>query len=109
MSTVYAINRGINKPIEFRGLKAQYIWWLGGGLVVVMLLFAIGYIAGVHLYVCLGYTGIIGCGLFSQVSRLSHKYGQHGLMKAAAYRQVPPAISCRSRHLFTALLSKPPK
>src|SRR4029450_6697341 len=27
MSTsVYKINKGINKPIEFKGLKARYIW-----------------------------------------------------------------------------------
>ncbi len=25
MSSVYQINKGINKPVEFRGLKAQYI------------------------------------------------------------------------------------
>ena len=30
-NSVYKVNKGINKPIEFRGLKAQYIWWLGGG------------------------------------------------------------------------------
>lgn len=107
MSAVYEINRGINRPIEFKGLKAQYIWWLGGGLVALMLLFSIGYIAGVPLYVCIGYTGITGCGLFSQVFKLSHKYGEHGLMKATAYRQVPPAISCRSRHLFTGLIQNP--
>ena len=31
-NSVYKINKGINKPIEFKGLKAQYIWYLGGGL-----------------------------------------------------------------------------
>lgn len=33
-NSVYQINKGINKPIEFKGLKAQYIWYLGGGLVI---------------------------------------------------------------------------
>jgi len=28
MSSVYKINKGINKPIEFKGLKAQYIAYL---------------------------------------------------------------------------------
>jgi len=29
MSTSYPINKGINKPVEFKGPKAQYIWDLG--------------------------------------------------------------------------------
>ena len=41
---IYSINRGINRPLEFRGLKAQYIWHLGGGLVAVLILFSILYI-----------------------------------------------------------------
>ena len=36
--------KGINKPLEFKGLKAQYIWYLGGGLVALLILFAIMYI-----------------------------------------------------------------
>jgi len=40
-NSIYQINKGINKPIEFKGLKAQYIWYLGGGLVALLVLFAI--------------------------------------------------------------------
>ena len=57
-SSVYQINKGINKPIEFKGLKAQYIWYLGGGLVALLILFAIIYIAGVNMFICLGYNCI---------------------------------------------------
>jgi hypothetical protein len=32
MNSVYKINKGINKPIEFKGLKAQYIGYLGIGI-----------------------------------------------------------------------------
>ncbi|MBD0288989.1 MAG: DUF4133 domain-containing protein, partial [Flavisolibacter sp.] len=39
-TSVYQINKGINKPIEFKGFKAQYIWYLGGGLVALLILFA---------------------------------------------------------------------
>jgi len=52
-NSVYQINKGINKPIEFKGLKAQYIWYLGGGLVVLMIIFAIVYIAGINIFICL--------------------------------------------------------
>ena len=50
-NSVYKINKGINKPIEFKGLKAQYIWWLGGGIVCLLLLFAILYFIGVNPYI----------------------------------------------------------
>lgn len=40
-NSVYPINKGINQSIEFKGLKAQYIWYLGGGVVGLMILFAI--------------------------------------------------------------------
>ncbi|HEU4791365.1 MAG TPA: DUF4133 domain-containing protein, partial [Flavobacterium sp.] len=43
-NSVYQINKGINQSIEFKGLKAQYIWYLGGGVVVLMILFAVMYI-----------------------------------------------------------------
>ena len=52
-NSVYHINKGINKPVEFKGLKAQYIWYLGGGLVALLILFAIIYIVGVNVFICL--------------------------------------------------------
>ena len=82
MSTsVYTINKGINKPIEFNGLKAQYIWYLGGGLLLLLILFAILYICGVNTYVLLFLIIGLGTGLFMHVYRLSRKYGEHGMMK----------------------------
>ena len=39
MSSVYTINKGMNRPIVFKGLKAQYIWYLGGGIVLLFMLF----------------------------------------------------------------------
>ena len=40
---MYQINKGINKPIEFKGLKAQYIGYLAVGLVILLIGFAIMY------------------------------------------------------------------
>lgn len=101
MSTsVYTINKGINKPIEFKGLKAQYIWYLGGGLLVLLVLFAILYICGVNTYVLLLIILGLGAGLFMNVYRLSHKYGEHGMMKKVAKRSVPKLVKANSRKLF---------
>lgn len=103
MSSVYEINKGINKPLEFKGLRAQYITYLAIGLISLLILFAVAYIAGVPVYLCLVFTGALGFVLISRVYKYSHKYGQYGLMKESAYRQVPPAIFCRSRKVFLRL------
>lgn len=42
----YAINKGIGRPAEFKGLKAQYLFIFAGGLLAVFLLFIILYMAG---------------------------------------------------------------
>ena len=99
-NSVYKINKGINKPIEFRGLKAQYIWYLGGGLVILLIVFAILYIIGINTFFCVGLIVILGTGLFIQVNRLSNKYGEYGMMKKVAKRGVPDTVRSYSRKVF---------
>ena len=99
-NSIYGINKGVNRPAEFKGLKAQYIWYLGGGLVGLLVLFAILYIIGTNSFVCLGIIGVLGFGLFVWVYKLSNTYGQYGLMKKAAQRSVPSIIRASSRQLF---------
>jgi len=99
-NSVYKVNKGINKPIEFRGLKAQYIWWLGGGLVILLILFAILYVIGVNTFFCVGIIVILGAGLFMHVYTLSDKYGEHGMMKKVAKRGVPDTVKSYSRKVF---------
>ena len=101
MSTsVYQINKGINKPIEFKGLKAQYIWYLGGGLVILLILFALLYIIGVNTFICVGLIAILGGILFTWVYGISNKYGEHGMMKKIAKRGVPSVVKSYSRKVF---------
>lgn len=102
-NTIYSINRGINKPIEFRGLKGQYISYLAIGLVCLLLVFAVGYIIGIPPYLWVAVTLVLGFGLFSITFKYSHQYGQYGLMKKAAQRQIPTAIICRQRRTFLSL------
>ena len=102
-TSVYQINKGINKAIEFRGLKAQYIWWLGGGLLVLLIVFAVLYICGVNTFVCLVIILTSGAGLFMWIYRLSHKYGEHGMMKAIAKRSIPKVVKSYSRKTFLRL------
>lgn len=100
MSTVYSVNKNINKPVEFKGLKAQYIWYLGGGLVFLLILFAVLYICGINPFFCLGLILVMGAGLFLHIYRLSHKYGEHGMMKKIAKRGIPVILKTYSRKSF---------
>lgn len=103
MNSVYKINKGINKPIEFRGLKAQYIGYLGIGMILLLIVFAILYITGVNMFVCLGIILLLGTLLFMGVYRLSDTYGQHGLIKKVAKRSLPLYLSTKTRKLFIHL------
>jgi len=103
-NSVYQINKGINKPIEFKGLKAQYIWYLGGGLVGLLILFAIIYIAGVNVFICLGVILTLGTTLFMYVYKLSRMYGQYGLMKRMARKAVPKCVKNYSQKALKTLL-----
>jgi predicted lysophospholipase L1 biosynthesis ABC-type transport system permease subunit len=99
-NSVYKINKGINAPIQFRGLKAQYIWYLGGAIIILMMLFAIMYIAGVNSFICVGVILSAGSFAFTYVFRLSNKYGEHGLKKKMARRSIPRTIKSYNREIF---------
>ncbi|HEY9002811.1 MAG TPA: DUF4133 domain-containing protein [Mucilaginibacter sp.] len=101
--SIYQINKGVSKPIVFRGLKAQYIAYLAIGLVVLLIGFAILYICGLSLWVTLPLVLGMGTALFFGVFRLSHRFGEHGLSKHFAKKQLPEAIRCRSRKQFIHL------
>ena len=106
MATVYEINKGINRSIEFKGIKAQYIMYLAAGLVLLLLAFAILYVIGISIYLCLAIVLPAGAGLYMTVQRLSHKYGEHGLMKKFARKQLPNYLRSKTRKVFIRLSKK---
>lgn len=101
-SSVYQINKGINQSIEFKGLKAQYIWYLGGGVVGLLIVFAVMYIVGLPAFLCIGLILAAGTLLVIKIYRMSHQYGEHGLMKTIARKRLPKVVKSRSRKVFLA-------
>ena len=99
-SSVYQINKGINKSIEFRGLKAQYIWYFAGGVIGLMIVFAILYIIGINSFICIGIILIAGTVLTIKIYALSNTYGEYGMMKKIARRSVPRVVRSKSRTVF---------
>ena len=91
----YNINKGIGRTVEFKGLKAQYLFTFAGGLLGTLILVMILYIIGVNSYICL-FLGAGGASLIVwQTFTMNRKYGEHGLMKFAANKRHPRYIICR--------------
>ncbi|WP_339869655.1 DUF4133 domain-containing protein [uncultured Algoriphagus sp.] len=105
-NSIYRINKGINKSMEFKGLKAQYIWYLGAGVLALLVAFAILFILGVNPFICLILIAISGSVLVIKVYQISHRYGEHGMMKKLAHRQIPHAIRIKSRGVYQKLKTK---
>ncbi|WP_294246227.1 DUF4133 domain-containing protein [uncultured Chryseobacterium sp.] len=91
----YHINKGIGRTVEFKGLKAQYLFIFAGGLLAILVSVMILYMAGVNAYLCLILGGASSGLLIWQTFRLNGKYGEHGIMKTVARRKHPDYIICR--------------
>ena len=85
----WEINKGVGGTVEFKGLKAQYLFLFAGGLLAVFFLVVILYLCGVSQIACL-VIGIVGATLVVwQTFAMNRKYGQYGLMKKGAVRMHP--------------------
>lgn len=105
----YTVNKGIGKSVEFKGLKAQYLFIFAGGLIAVFVLFVILYTLGVGQWVCIGFGVSASCTLIWITFRMNAKYGEWGLMKLLANFQHPRFLIHRksTAHMFHHSSSKP--
>jgi membrane protein YdbS with pleckstrin-like domain len=88
----YSINKGVNKPAEFKGLQSQYLLIFAGGLLGSFVLFIILYLAGVNQWVCIFLGVILALLVIYTTLSLSKKYGRFGLMKQQATETYPRRI-----------------
>lgn len=100
MATVYDINKGVGRSIEFKGIKAQYLIYLAVGLVGLLLVFAILYVLKVNIYLCLAIIIPAAILLVMTVQRYSKKYGEHGLTKKMARSKLPNCIRTHRHQIF---------
>ncbi|MDX4973872.1 DUF4133 domain-containing protein [Myroides odoratimimus] len=91
----YSINKGIGASVEFKGLKAQYLFYFAGGLLGNLILVMVMYMAGINNLICLTLgLGLSGY-LIYKVFSMNKKYGQYGLMKLQARKYFPRYIISR--------------
>ncbi|GAB6975593.1 DUF4133 domain-containing protein [Prevotella falsenii] len=105
------INKGVGRTVEFKGLKAQYLFLFAGGLLAVFILVVVLYLCGVSQIVCL-IIGVPGATLVVwKTFAMNRKYGQYGLMKQRAVRMHPRyLVNHRTAfHLIRNLQSKKAK
>ena len=97
----FHINKGIGRTVEFKGLKAQYLFIFAGGLLAVLLLTMILYIIGITPYITIGTGALLVSLVVWQTFSLNKKYGEHGLMKIAANKKHPKyLIHRKATHRF---------
>ena len=85
----FSINKGIGASVEFKGLKAQYLFIFAAGLLTLFVLFVILYMMGIDQWFCIGFGVVSASALVWGTFALNRKYGAHGLMKLGAARNRP--------------------
>lgn len=93
----YTINKGIGRTVEYKGLKAQYLFIFAGGLIADFVLFVIMYMCGLPQWFCIGFGAVSASVLVWYTFRLNSKYGQYGLMKLTSVKYRPRYIINRLR------------
>lgn len=93
----YPINKGIGRSVEYKGLKAQYLFIFAGGLLALFVVFVIMYIVGLSQWFCIGFGVTAASALVWLTVHLNAKYGEHGLMKLSAVKYHPRYIINRLR------------
>lgn len=88
----FNINKGVGRSVEFKGLKAQYLFIFAAGLLGILILVMIMYMVGTNSYFCLILGGVGSSVLIWQTFTLNAKYGEHGLMKVASKKRHPRFI-----------------
>ncbi len=96
----FSINKGIGGSVEFKGLKAQYLFIFVGGLLALFIVFVIMYMVGVSQVVCIAFGGVSATLLVWQTFSLNAKYGEYGLMKLSARKSFPRFILNRGHRKF---------
>ena len=93
----YPVNKGIGRSVEFKGLKAQYLFIFVGGLLALFVLFVILYMIGIDQWICIGFGVVSASVLVWQTIALNARYGEHGLMKLGATKSHPRYLLNRRR------------
>ena len=72
----FEINKGVGREVEFKGLRAQYLFIFAAGLLAVFVMFVIMYMAGIGQWICIGFGVSSATVLVWLTFTLNRKYGK---------------------------------
>lgn len=102
----FRIYKGVDQEMEFKGLKAQYLLYmglvLGGSLLAFSVLYTLGFPLIISLIVCV--TSVLY--LSKWIAGMNKKMGKDGLMKKQVNQRLPTAIRIRNRGFVKSLSQK---
>lgn len=85
----YEVNKGIGGSVEFKGLKAQYLFLFVGGLVAVFILTVLLNVFGASMLFTTSFAIISGMTVVWGTYTMNKVYGEYGLMKKRARALLP--------------------
>lgn len=95
MSKSFDINKGILKPLEFKGLRAQYIAVAIAGFVVAFILYMM--FSFISPYFGIGIALVVAIASIGIAFYLNNKYGTNGLSQLMASKNCTKYINNNKR------------
>ena len=86
----FEINKGVGREVEFKGLRAQYLFIFAFGLLAVFVVFVIMYTAGIGQWTCIGF--------FDGVLALRHAQFGNAVVHPLLFQGIQP---------FAAVVKRP--
>lgn len=89
----YVINKGVNRPLDFYGLKETYIFYFAGGITCAILAYFI--LQFFSNWVAVPVAAVIAIASYVVTYYLNNKYGANGLSKRLAQNACPKRIQLK--------------
>lgn len=89
----YTINKGVNRPLDFYGLKETYIFYFVGGLLCAILVYFL--LQFLSNWVAIPAALVVAAASYFVTYYLNNKYGANGLSKRLAQNACPKRIQLK--------------
>ena len=99
-NTIISIPKGLDRPIEIKGLKGDCIAYATASFIALLLAFAFLYLIKVPMLIRLTTIGAAAVVLIYRINRINKRYTPHGGMKRFASKWIPPSIRADTRTIF---------
>ncbi|MCQ2224606.1 MAG: DUF4133 domain-containing protein [Paludibacteraceae bacterium] len=89
----YAINKGVNRPLDFYGLKETYIFYFVGGILCAIVAYFI--LQFISNWVAIPVALVIAILSYVVTYYLNNKFGANGLSKRMAQNACPKRVQMK--------------